>query len=458
MVKIKLLGILISIIALVSIYSVKEEDYVYPERFMEWTPDSNLTIGDFKRQVPFIENKYAAEIATDLFFEIQSDSNFKLISMIDRNNSYLIEEYYSEYLMKHERYHANIAYFGALYMNHSIQKHNLKYSESSVYYENIARYINVLQYYYDKETNHGLNTVQQQYWEFKIDSLISNHSNFETQDKYSGAKAFFPDQPEISFEIDKYNLRKIFTLEKYDMRFRMVINYDSDIDTSKFEKNFVEFLNSVGFIETTSAVSYLEDGTYALNTSCIDTVSNTKFYDKIIVKNPHFYQLTYNHSITDHPDSGVYKFLRDQFFESFLVEPQDEYWRIFFQLEKNDSIPINTNRISHSASKLSGDNIFTVKNSSDYSIIYHEAIIVEDKLIVPFKSVRHKTSEYEEVGAIVNNKFVYSMPSDTGTQIIQIDTSDLKKGRNKVKFGYFAIADSATGIEHLFGTTIFFDF
>lgn len=178
LVKIKRAGIIISIGVCVLLYFRYELNsrYYKNNRFYYWSPELELSKSDFMSAEPIFKKRaFSATITMRYFYEKTPKGEYRVKPVIDRHMSFMRLGHYSEALLKHEKYHANICSYLAKEMNDIL-------TDSIFNFEN--DFLNFLDYYetktrelfdeYDMETNHGRIYEMQKYWEQKIDSLLMN--------------------------------------------------------------------------------------------------------------------------------------------------------------------------------------------------------------------------------------------------------------------------------------------
>lgn len=296
-----------------------------------------------------------------------------------------------------------------------------------------------MQFRYDSETNHSTNRPLQHYWEYKIDSLhtsLTQKKGF-VEDEFSGIRCQFPDLPTEIVHVDTGLVFRGFSLEKYSMRFRFITRYDSYVDTSLFAEDFSEFLKSAGFINIKKQTENWR-GKYMLETICEDTTYNRKFYDRIIYDYPYNYQLTVFIPL-DIEDDAPYIKMKDHFFNSFRVDSLESYW-----IKKIDTLDSSGKLIEATASG-SEKNTYSLLcsgNLSDFSIIYKTPFFNDKRLIIPFRVVKHKFDEIDDILLKVNNERIFSQAPDSIDQIISLNMKVLEAGKNDIQFGYTLKADS----------------
>jgi len=449
LVKLKILGIVFFLILLVVSYALFDSESNGNLRFKEWHPDSTLYIGDFMKSEPFFRwDGFDARIATHILIRKSENGIPYAYAAIDRFNSWYNEDNHSPHLLNHEAYHANITSIGVKILNEKIRNDNLSYSEALNERDRVVQIIIPKQKEYDRITNHSINQSLQHYWEYKVDSTLNHVVELDNIDKFSGATAYFPKQPEIFIQKDTFMLFKVFQLEKYEMKFRFITKYDHYVDTTNYENDFVKFLASLNFRDISSHKTNY-DGMLMVETHCTDTVYNRRFHDRIIYDNTHEYQLTVFHPLSPDGDS-IYNMLATRFFESFALKDMTAFWKQEYQEHK----PMEIRNVTVPKAEKGDFKTFTSLPYSDCSITYHQPLTVDNEIIIPFKSERHEFIDIDEVLVIINNDKIFSQKVDSINQIVHLNSDEFEKPVNKIQFGYIAKSDSINDTFHLYSSVI----
>lgn len=146
------------------------------KRFLFWSPELELSKSDFMRTEPLLKlYSYSAEIVIRYSYEKDLNGIYKVTPAVDRYKSFMRAGHYSEALLSHEKYHANISSYIANKMNKILLDTILNSEEEFLNFLDYYKVKTKEQFYkYDMETNHGQNFEMQKYWEHKIDSLLMN--------------------------------------------------------------------------------------------------------------------------------------------------------------------------------------------------------------------------------------------------------------------------------------------
>lgn len=449
LVKVKIIGIIFFSALLGVNYLLFDTGSNENLRYKEWHPDSTLHVSDFMMSDPiFGHENVGAIINTQVGIRESQNGKLYAYAYIDRFHSWYKDKYHDEKMLNHETYHANISSVIAKILNKRIQDENLSFEQLKKEKEKITNLLNLKQAEYDRATDHGLNHPQQHYWEYKIDSMLNHGIELSTTDKFSGATAYFPAQPEIFIQKDSFSLLKVFQLKKYGMKFQLLTGYDHYVDTANYEKNIVRIQNSLKFQEISSYKTKHGDMPM-VETHYTDTSSRRRFHDRFIYDNTHEYRLTVSHPASTENDT-VYKKLVNRFFNSFALKDMTNFWKKEFlknSPKKVFDVTVNDNK--------NGDfGTFYSLPFSDYSIRYHKPFKLKDKIIIPFKSEKHHFKEIEEILMIINNDKIYSQNVDSINQFIHIKLWALDKPENKIQFGYLVRPDSTEEKYQLHGSII----
>lgn len=145
-------------------------------------PKSTLQWVDFKGK-PDNQSHTVANSAVGFKFTagIQSqDKNttvhLKISSFFVRSKSWGKTKNLNNYILLHEQKHFDLARYGAELFRRNLLQQKMNASNASNFinkaYDDAWNTYLTLQAQYDKETNHSINTAQQEIWNKKIDSLL----------------------------------------------------------------------------------------------------------------------------------------------------------------------------------------------------------------------------------------------------------------------------------------------
>jgi hypothetical protein len=163
-----------------------------PERYEEWTEDSFLEAEDFLGKPPFYGESDAIISSRP---RVITSPEIRVVIEIDKYQSYIKKNRISEKLIKHEAYHLKLAYAIFDAVNERISQKNLSVDEANQLTLNRYEYLKQYQKLYDRETNHSLIRAQQNYWEYKIDSMMNKSIDFQLFEENKNIKVYFPNNP-----------------------------------------------------------------------------------------------------------------------------------------------------------------------------------------------------------------------------------------------------------------------
>ncbi len=453
MVKLKIVGIIVFLMILGALFlnyklSINEEN---DDNIIYWKPDLKLHTNDFKQTFPFLGDKYSAKIWAYVNFDKDEKGNYIAKAFMDKHKSTfcagITDTIEVEYLLNHEKYHFNIAAIVAKEANQMIKKQTHENKNISLNFLHKWCYdrLNKLNTKYDSQTNHSLNKEYQYYWEYQIDSLLSNGEyTSSAQSEYGGISCYFPSEPNIEVYVDTFLMREIHCLDKYNMRFRYTIDYDSYDNIESFKDFFISMLSKNGFVDQTlSQTKY--NGYDRIISYCSDTIENRKFFDWIIFAPPFKYQLTVNYPLNT-PNDTLYERMKNHFFNSVDLSDNDEYWINEF---KESDYPV-MKRMDITNKKTEDYKTLVTHGISNYSILYHKPIHFKEYLIIPIYPIKNNYNEIENFILFCNGQ-VYAQDVDSINSIICVNKNDLPDNK-MIQFGYTLKSDSIDNVYDLYGT------
>lgn len=139
---------------------------------LEW--GSPITFGDFESK-PVEADTAAANISVTIVLGYSSgrdgDLTFRVFAAMDKDQSWIKEEYRNDEILKHEQGHFDIAHIFARKLGASLM--GKRYTRNDVaklsdVYDRYLVMMNDLQTKYDRETRGGLNPVAQSKWRMFI--------------------------------------------------------------------------------------------------------------------------------------------------------------------------------------------------------------------------------------------------------------------------------------------------
>lgn len=312
----RIIGILVFLGLLLTCLTFKIfDESSKPEQFKVWNDESQLSVDDFLRYPPILRGKADATIS--LVVRIIESPQLRAQVELDRFDSFIRENSISEDLIRHEVYHLKLAHFFAKEINQAIQEKKLSFQQAVQILNNRNQRIYQYQKLYDQETNHSLIKVQQDYWEYKIDSMLSKFENYETYPQSDYIRVFFPQKPkQFVLELDGEFLNG-YKLEEYSSKFWIVDLEFKEIDSLNFENYWVYLLFQQGLSDI--LVDYnLTHERSILEVYSKDTVEKMNIMDKFFKGNNSIYLLRNAYPYGE--NEKVYKVMSDQFFNSFRLD------------------------------------------------------------------------------------------------------------------------------------------
>lgn len=311
----KLLGILICFVFLILCLSIEIFNRnSNPDRYKVWNEDSILKAEDFMGQPPFYGGRQA-----EIFYRARviTSPEIRVVIEIDKFKSNIKKNRISEKLIKHEAYHLKLAYALLADVNEQILKKNLSVDEANQLTLSRWDLIQEYQKLYDKKSNHSLIEAQQNYWEYKIDSILNKSIDFQYFKDTEKIKVYFPDKPNdfvLSFN-DEYF--KGYRLEKYDVKFWIV---DLEIfltDTLIIEDIWIYTLGGEGHSKIVVNRNY-PHGKSIFESYSQDTIAKEIVLDKLLLGENSTYWLRNRYPMTQENEE-LYRRMGEQFFNSFEV-------------------------------------------------------------------------------------------------------------------------------------------
>lgn len=157
---------------------------------LEWEENRPLIWTDFKGQ-PDQKSVAVAVTTSGITYGFTSKSaNGKIVSYeveIDTHfypqKSWQKKDIVNDYVLRHEQFHFNITElfarkFRALVANASLSQ-NIKFKVDEIYQE-ITTELNTMQNQYDLETQHSKSKSEQQKWETKIKSMLTQLEDYKS--------------------------------------------------------------------------------------------------------------------------------------------------------------------------------------------------------------------------------------------------------------------------------------
>jgi len=182
---IRIISLLSSIFLSLSL--VQCHKYKNPRRdtskYIKWRNNLNLNWTDFKGIRPFGDPHAAGSY---LWFdrdykEILDSIEIQLTTFIIPDSSWINPTKISNRVLMHERRHFDLGEVSNRKFRKYLKDWNGKsWEDFNVYFSlgNFNQEAQAIQSQYDSETNHSLNILQQEEWNYKIDSLLEVYKDF----------------------------------------------------------------------------------------------------------------------------------------------------------------------------------------------------------------------------------------------------------------------------------------
>lgn len=263
---------------------------------------------------------WGAGISSSVFVEYDSLQK-KYLAYAAMNNQYSWKSKVvldSRYALNHEQYHFNITEYHARKLNSILENKHLE-NESQVIYEllGIRSDLRRMQNKYDDETDHSLNRAFQRKWEYQIDSLLNESSDYFLFPGKRNVEVFFPDQPvnlEVTIDDKKYSG---YNLEKYDATFWIVDLEFFSTDTLSMETFATHILANAG--QTDMFLNRNFPHPHAIFEShSKDTINNEMVLDKFLLGKNTTYWLKFKYPM-GRENREVFQLIGDQFFGSYRM-------------------------------------------------------------------------------------------------------------------------------------------
>ena len=406
----------------------------------EWTFSSSITYKGlyFERQSRVLGNDDVSFL--DVY--LKPDKKYLTVRvMIDEGKSYLKNNWNIADL-KHELYRANLAAVVARELNEFIVENSVHNRDEFLkLFKEYDLKFRQLDKQYKEET--AANTVAQDYWEYKIDSMYYAHDKLDVKDQFSGISCYFPLQPVIKNFFDSVSVEKEYSLEKYNMFFGFCTGFYYYGEDYGDETEIDQGLRGEGYVDVKVKQYYDEDNRHIYELEYTNTFTNEIYFGHAVYIYPYRYHLTVRY-----PHSGknnvFYERIKNQFFSSMNIEWNDDYW-----IERANKMgKRETERYTAKPAKNNKNKSGCLVYRTLPSLLFHRGIIQNDrrKIIIPFYSVKHKSEEMEELVLILNDEDIFSQKPEETDQMIIVDLDDygvsLKPEGNEISFGYTLKSDS----------------
>ena len=439
MVRIKTIITALSLFIIILIPLLRNSFYL-PAEIKRW---SQLEWDDFKGIVrPFTQ--YGAAIHSKVYAEYDSIKG-KYVAYAGQNNrrSWVknsTKNYESS--LRHEQYHFNITEYHARLLNEELQSNDsVTKSQLSSMLNEINWDLSEMQDQYDDQTDHSLITHQQNYWEFKVDSLLQVHSpeNGLVTDSISGLQVWYPSEPDFVAGINDHGVPyRYYELKKYGMGFSS-ITFQFEQNLENYETNIIHFYQNDSIRIDSIHIDRVDDHIKAY-VMVSDTSQNKEFQHLWYGTPSKDYKISAHYPLSENND--LYQKIAFDFLQSFKIADTDSIW---INMVKDYSGIVTSKTTSSqdlSPEQVSEGLSFCYSKHSDLSLIHRDPFSDQrGNLYLVYDILKHQDSLVLENFVMINNEDLLHYPVDTVNQVI-IVPNDLLKDKSEIYFGYFVKADS----------------
>ncbi len=426
---------------IIAIIPLLQNSFYLPVTIKKW---SQLEWSDFKgTPQPFTQ--YGAVISSKVYLEYDSiDHRYRAYAGQNNRRSWVKTSMMNSTSgLRHEQYHFNITEYHSRLLNEELsQSDTLTFNQARVMLNRTNYKLSVMQDEYDDETDHSLIREQQNFWEYKVDSLLQVHSAADgiSTDLISGLQVWFPGTPEFTSALNDSEMPyRSFSLDKYDMKFYATTFQFDFQNLSDYESNLTDFYLKDS-MQIDSMHVEMGNGYVMAYTIASDTLNNQRLEQKWFGTPTRDYKISASHPISE--EFGLYHQISKTFLNSFKIVNTDTIW---FEANLNyTSIPRSKTVSSQNIPPKEGEGIsFCYTNDSDWSIFHREPFIDPDgDLYLVYDILRHADSLVRQNFVMINREDLLDYPVDSVNQVIIIP-SEMLKDHNEIFFGYFTKEDSA---------------
>lgn len=397
---------------------------------------------------------FSAGINSYIYLEFDSLKS-KYYSFAGQNNqrSWRKRNIYDEdYVLNHEQYHFNISELHSRRLNLKLDSASNEKAYDLLYSHRAG--LLAMQALYDDETGHGKYADKQRRWEYKIDSMMQQYEQDSVfmVEYYSGARVYFPVEPEYDEGIANNSAYKGYFINNYDMNISIISILLQDIN--KLES--IEITQDNYPQDSVVILSFEERPTLydkRIVFSGYDTTNQTKQIHHWIINKPYLYRLYINYP-RNTQDSTGYEQIAESYFNSFSIINTDDY---FFS-KITDNYQLGTNTIGDEIDKLEikGQECMThmaaLTNGFYRGPMYNdigEMLFANDVLEHPDSLL---LSNIMTIGSSM-----FDSEAMVGDQIILIPKQFIPRGNQWVSLGYFLKEDTAEVCYKFYNQMIYLD-
>jgi len=175
---------LMTLLIVLGCHAHVRNELIIPPNIIPWSADSSVHWQDFQGRPPFINAK-AALTGTLINYKptfLGNAIRVEVIAYFLKDSSWRIRRPLGYYVLNHERRHFDIAEIDARRIRKYLQDWRGNSLDDYNFYIMNGRksvFIDSLSAEYDLETNHSRDTVKQELWNLKIDSLLEVYKPYE---------------------------------------------------------------------------------------------------------------------------------------------------------------------------------------------------------------------------------------------------------------------------------------
>lgn len=225
------LVVILTIFTSILLFNFPNRGNLSTERFKIFNDSTDLEERDFMQKADFW-TKYSAGITSDFYISYE-DNSIQAKTYIDRHRSWIKQTATDDKrLLNHELYHVKLTDVITYELNNKIKLHGYDRQTTKSKAPIYKRKLNRLQDQYDSESDHGLNRRLQLYWEYKIDSMLSQYVSYEMFDQ---AKGYFPKKPTPYYNIHGEDTFSGKRYEGIEIEFAIWKIYEIEIDSTAID-------------------------------------------------------------------------------------------------------------------------------------------------------------------------------------------------------------------------------
>lgn len=161
-----------------------------------WSGKDSLCWGDFKGS-PRLFSNYSAQSFCTIWLEKKYTGDSAIVkvdAVFFKDSSWVDEGRRSSGLLNHEKRHFDIFEIAARMIREELYNYDGRKREDVEYYSpgvsdnEYGKYVNSLNREYDSVTHHGINKMEQERWNKRIDSLLEEYDDYEDDHVRIGVK------------------------------------------------------------------------------------------------------------------------------------------------------------------------------------------------------------------------------------------------------------------------------